>query len=127
MFTLPNAISSSTTVAIVNPSSSGGQKIIDHVYRDNQVNTGNTGVVPGGGKLVAFGLGSHNEMIGKTLMEVPTYANVDSTLVYNRNLVLFEVGPGASGSSTKVTFRGVLGADGDLIDDMASSMNKDIN
>lgn len=107
-------------VPIINPSTSGGQKIIDHIYRDNKKTGGLPGTIPTANtKLVAFGFGPHNVMIGKSMVEAPSYPHVDSTLVYGRNLVIFEV------TATKCSFKAVVGADGDLIDDMASSMNKD--
>ena len=42
------------------------------------------------------------------MVEAPSYANVDATLVYNRLLALFEV------TATKATFKGVVGTDGTI-------------
>jgi hypothetical protein len=40
--------------------------------------------------------------------------------VYNRNLVVFEVG-----TTGRAVFKAVLAADGDLLDDMAADISKD--
>ncbi len=72
---------------------------------------------------MVVGIGQHNSMIGTWMREVPEYRNLDVTLTYNRLLAVFELATNSSGS-TKVSFKTVLGADGDLIDDMAASMDK---
>lgn len=107
-------------VCIPDPATSGGRKIIDHIYRDNLKSTGTSGTLPSGKRLVVFGFGPHNVMVGKTMLEVPFYPNVDPTLVYNRNLVIFEVG-----TSGRAVFKAVTAADGDLLDDMAADLSKD--
>lgn len=119
-FNTPVTLTVGTPVAIV--STTNGKKIIDHIYRDNSKSTGVSGTIPAGKRLIAFGFGPHNAMIGHTMLEVPAYPNVDSTLIYNRNLVIFEVG-----TTGRAVFKAVVGTDGDLIDDMAASLNKDIN
>lgn len=121
-FNTQDTIADGSTVAIVNPDLTGGngRKIIDHIYRDNLKSSGTSGTIPTGKKLVVFGFGPHNALVGKSMLEVPFYPNVDPTLVYNRNLVVFEVG-----TSGRAVFKAVLGADGDLIDDMAADLFKD--
>ncbi|MBL9083179.1 MAG: prepilin-type N-terminal cleavage/methylation domain-containing protein [Planctomycetales bacterium] len=116
-----------TAVAvIVNPSTPEGINIINRVYRENGKNGTNgqfydaAGVAQANRKLVALGLGPQNELIGKLAMEAPSYANVDATLVYNRNIVLFEVG------GSKGVFKGVVAADGDLLDDLTTYINRDM-
>ncbi|MCE9607498.1 MAG: prepilin-type N-terminal cleavage/methylation domain-containing protein [Planctomycetia bacterium] len=150
MFNVKTSVAGSTpTVAIINPSSSGGKKIIDHIYRDNLLSTGTSGALTGSTststdgsvetvtstKLIVFGFGPHNALIGKTMVEVPNYPHVDATLVYNRNLVVFELatttknttsgGSTTSSSTAKVAFKAVVGADGDILDDLNTSMSKD--
>jgi len=126
MFNVPVAIAEDTPVAFV--STTNGKKIIDHIYRDNLKAGGTSGKIGDGTKvLVAFGFGPHNAMIGKTMLEVPSYPNVDATLIYGRNLVIFEIPIGTSTSTARAVFKAVVGADGDLIDDMAASLNKDAN
>ena len=79
-----------------------------------------SGAVASGRKLLVLGLGPMNDIVGKLTQEAPSYANVDSSLVYNRNLVLFEVG------GSKAVFKGVVASDGDLLDDLTTYMNRDI-
>jgi prepilin-type N-terminal cleavage/methylation domain-containing protein len=107
-------------VCVPNPATSGGAKIIDHIYRDNLKTGGTSGALPTGKRLIAFGFGPHNALVGKSMLEVPYYPNVDPTLVYNRNLVIFEVG-----TSGRAVFKAVVAADGDLLDDMAADISKD--
>lgn len=119
MFTVVTPVAAGAKVAIVNASSTGGRKIIDHFYRDNTLSTGTTGTLPSGRQLLALGFGPHNKLVGTMMLECPVYPNVDLTLVYGRNLALFEIG------GTRALFKGVVGADGDLLDDLSASMNKD--
>jgi prepilin-type N-terminal cleavage/methylation domain-containing protein len=114
-FNTPVTLSTSTPVATV-----VSKKIIDHVYRDNLVTGGVSGTLPTGKRLIAFGFGPHNVIVGKSMLEVPFYPNVDPTLYYNRNLVIFEVG-----TTGRAAFKAVVGADGDLIDDMAADVSRD--
>jgi hypothetical protein len=113
------------TFAVVNASTDSGKKIINHFYRDNEKKntTGlfydNTGTAVTR-KLVALGFGPMNKLIGTLMLEAPAYANIDQTLVYNRNLALFEVG------GSKALFKGVVAADGDLQDDLTTYINRDI-
>lgn len=120
MFTTSRTLSGTPAAVFVNDATTSGKNIIDRVYRENLKPGGTPGVVPNGRRLLALGLGPMNEMIGKLTMEAPAYANVDSSLVYNRNIVLFEVG------STKAVFKGVVAADGDLLDDLTTYINRDI-
>jgi len=120
MFTVTDTIASGDTVATVNPSSSGGMKIIDHIYRENLKSGGTSGTIPAGRKLVVFGFGPQNKVIGALMHEAPLYPNVDHSLIYGRNLVVFEVG------GARATLKAVLGADGDLLDDLTTYMNRDI-
>jgi len=107
-------------VCVPDPATSGGRKIIDHIYRDNLKSTGVSGTLPAGKRLIVFGFGPHNVMVGKSMLEVPFYPNVDPTLVYNRNFVIFEVG-----TSGRAVFKAVTAADGDLLDDLAADISKD--
>jgi prepilin-type N-terminal cleavage/methylation domain-containing protein len=112
------------TVAVINSTSTAGKKIIDRIYRENQKSPATlSGNVAGGTtkKLLALGLGPQNEMIGKLMMEAPQYANIDASIVYGRNLVLFEIG-----GSDKPIFKAVIAADGDLLDDLTTYMSKDL-
>lgn len=125
MFTTARILTGTPNAVFVNSTSAAGINIIDRIYRANQ-KTGSTvgvsGAIPGGRRLLALGLGPMNEMIGKLTVEAPAYANVDSSLIYNRNIALFEVGAGAS----KAIFRGFVASDGDLQDDLSTYMNRDI-
>ncbi|MBL9090292.1 MAG: prepilin-type N-terminal cleavage/methylation domain-containing protein [Planctomycetaceae bacterium] len=133
MFTIRRSLSSGGTgsvpAVIVNAGSTAGVNIINHFYRDN-AKKGTSGVfydasgaaVPDSAprKLLALGLGPMNDIVGKLTQEAPSYANVDSSLVYNRNIALFEVG------GSRAVFKGVVATDGDLLDDLTTYMNKDI-
>jgi hypothetical protein len=127
MFNTPTSISSGSSVAFV--SASGGQAIVDHIYRDNKLSTGTPGLMPTGKVLVVFGLGPNNNLVqGHTnslknfsMLEAPTYSNVDATITYNRLLAVFEID--TTGSTPKATFKTMLGTDGDLIDDMEATIN----
>jgi hypothetical protein len=119
MFTTPVTISASTPVAIVN--ASGGKKIVDHIYRQNLQAGATSGTIPANTKLVVFGVGPQNSLIPNSMLEAPTYGNANATYIYNRLLAVFEVATSSSGS-VKVTFKGILGTDGDLLDDMSVNM-----
>jgi prepilin-type N-terminal cleavage/methylation domain-containing protein len=120
MFTTSDTLADGDTVATPNAGSSGGRKIIDHIYRANLGSGGTSGAIPAGRKLVVFGFGSQNKVIGSLMHEAPLYPNVDHQLVYGRNLVVFEVG------GARATIKAVLGADGDLLDDLATYMSRDL-
>ena len=126
MFTQRTPLVDDNPAAFVNPNSAGGRKIIDHVYRQNlQTDSTGTlitvsGTLPSGRRLLAVGFGPQNKLIGTLMLEAPSYPNVDQALVYGRNLVLFEVG------GSKAIFKGVLGSDGDLLDDLTTYMSRDI-
>src|SRR5262249_5816276 len=75
MFTVPVTVATGGAVAMLNPATSGGKKVIDHVYRANLRSGGVSGTIPSGAKLVVFGFGPQNAMIGKSVMEAPTYGN----------------------------------------------------
>lgn len=122
MFTTPRVLTGTPNGVFVNSLTDAGRNIIDRIYRANQKPGGTTGAIPGGRRLLALGLGPMNDMVGKLTMEAPAYANVDSSLVYNRNIALFEVGAGAS----KAIFRGFVASDGDLLDDLTTYMNRDV-
>lgn len=110
-----NNIASDAAVAKVISTS-----IIDHVYRANLKTGGTSGAVPSDRTLIALGFGPQNELVGSLMLEAPSYANVDSSLIYNRHLALFEVG------GSKALFKGVVAADGDLLDDLTTYINRDI-
>jgi prepilin-type N-terminal cleavage/methylation domain-containing protein len=119
MFTATSPVAVGSTVAVVSPLSTAGAKIIDHIYPANKLNGGaNSGIIPTGSKLVAFGFGPQNAMVGKMVSECPAYPNVDPAVTYNRLLVIIEV------TATKATVRTVCGADGDLISDMIANTSK---
>ncbi|HZE97523.1 MAG TPA: type II secretion system protein [Planctomycetota bacterium] len=125
-FNTPVVIAVDTPVATLDPVN--GKKIINHIYRDNlkldadgNAIPGNDGKIPTGKRLIAFGFGPHNAMVGKTMVETPAYPNVDPTLTYNRNIVIFEVG-----TTGRAVIKAVVGTDGDLLDDMATDLFKDV-
>lgn len=131
-FTAKTPLAANMKVMAVNApdgSNNNGRNIIDHIYRKNLQNTADSGKIPTGKMLVVFGFGPQNDLIagntatgsGNLMLETPYYPNVDPTLIYNRNLVVFEMGE--TGTS-KIVFKGVLGTDGDLIDDMAAALSK---
>jgi prepilin-type N-terminal cleavage/methylation domain-containing protein len=139
-FNTATTISSSTQVAVINSGTgiTAGNKIIDHIFRQNLVVGGVSGTLPsnstGTTKLVAFGLGAHNTMVAgnngsnlKTglMIEAPVDGSFNSALMYNRLIVVFAVTPSTSGatSASSVVFAGVFGADGDLITDDAAALN----
>jgi prepilin-type N-terminal cleavage/methylation domain-containing protein len=119
VFTTPATMADGTPVAVVNGATSAGRNIIDRVYRDNQKPGGTSGAIPNGNKLIALGFGPLNKLVGTLMLEAPSYANVDSSLIYNRHLALFEVG------GSKAIFKGVVAADGDLLDDLTTYINRD--
>ena len=124
MFTLSTPIAAGSKVAVVNSGSSGGINIINHIYRQNLSSGGTSGALPTGKVLVALGFGAQNGLIGSLMLEAPMYPNVDTSLVYGRNLALFEVS--TTSATTRAIFKGVVAADGDLLDDLSTYMSKDI-
>lgn len=119
MFTTPVTLSTSTPVAIIDNTTTGGKKVVDHVYRANLragTTPGVSGTLPSGTNLVVFGCGPQNGLVPNSMIEAPTYANANAAYVYNRLLVVFEV------TASKITFKAVLGSDGDLMDDMSVNM-----
>lgn len=129
-FDVPTTLAGGSTVCVLNTATVGGRKMIDSIYPANKtaanpsatppVAAGVSGALPSGKIVVIFGLGPKNEMIGTSMMDCPFYPNVDLTLVYNRNLVAFEV----DAAGGKSDFKGVFGSDGDLKTDMANDMFK---
>jgi len=120
-FYVPALLAVGSTVCILNPATTGGRKLIDSIYPANTTSTGTSGAYPSATKtVVVFGLGPKNVMIGTSMTDVPFYPNVDLTLVYNRNLVAFEV----DSAGGKADFKAVFGADGDLKSDLAADMFK---
>jgi prepilin-type N-terminal cleavage/methylation domain-containing protein len=115
--------SATPTVAIVNSATSNGRNIIDRVYRQNLKPGGVSGQVNGTNtkKLMALGFGPLNNLVGTMMLEAPQYANVDTLLIYSRNLVLFEID-----GTSRPLFKGVVAADGDLLDDLTTYMNRDL-
>jgi type IV pilus assembly protein PilA len=130
LFTVVAPISTSTPIAIVNSASTGGKKIIDHIYRGNlltgtttasqgvsgTINPSSTGAADPNTQLVVFGLGPQNALIPNSMLEAPTYGNAEAQYIYNRLLVVFEV------TASKATFKAILGADGDTLDDMSERL-----
>ena len=125
-FTTVAPISTSTKCAVINKASDSGKKIIDRIYRKNQIaTTGVSGAIaptvtnPAGdttAQLVVFGLGPQSAMIPNSMLEAPTYAGANAQYLYNRLLVVFEL------TASKLTFKTVLGADGDLLDDLTVNL-----
>jgi len=68
-----------------------------------------SGSIPAGKKVVVFGLGRFNEMVGDTIHAPPIYANADQLTQYSRMLVLFELADGGG----RARMLGALAADGD--------------
>lgn len=131
-FNTPVTITTGMQLAVINKASTGGIKIIDRIYRNNQLASPNgvsgaiasTPTNPTGdtaAQLIVFGLGPQSSLIPGSMMEAPTYAGAHATYVYNRLLVVFEL------TATKVTFKTVLGADGDLLDDLTVNMQTAAN
>lgn len=112
-FTEPRTLADGSVVATVNAADGDGRAIIDHIYPENRLPGGVSGTVPSGKKLVVFGFGPLNTVIGDILQESPTYANTDPTQYYNRNLAIFEVSAGGSRAELKA----VVGGDADRIDE----------
>jgi prepilin-type N-terminal cleavage/methylation domain-containing protein len=123
VFTTARELASGAPAVFVNETTTAGINIINRIYRQNQrvgTNPGTSGDIPDGHRLLAVGFGPLNSLIGTMALEAPAYANVDSSLIYNRNIVLFEVG------GSKALFKGVVAADGDLLDDLTTYINRDI-
>ena len=116
VFTVPVTLSATTPYAVVDSSNTAGAKIADHVYRQNLRTGGVSGTIPTGTQLVVFGCGPQNGLIPNSMVEAPTYSNANAQYVYNRLLVVYEL------TASKVTLKAVLGADGDLMDDMSVNM-----
>jgi len=131
-YNVAGTLAVNSTVCVLNTATSGGRKMIDSIYPKNTIAvTGVSGALPEVFEpgsttvklpkiVVVFGLGPRNDMIGTSMMDCPTYPNLDLTLVYNRNLVAFEVDP----YSGRSDFKAVFGSDGDLKSDMANDMVK---
>lgn len=119
-FYVPGTLAVGSTVCVLNANTVAGRKLIDSIYPANTATGGTTGALPSNKTVVVFGLGPKNDMIGTSMTDVPFYPNVDLTLVYNRNLVAFEV----DANGGRADFKAVFGTDGDLKSDMAADMFK---
>jgi prepilin-type N-terminal cleavage/methylation domain-containing protein len=119
-YNVPGTLTTGSTVCVLNTATPGGKKMIDSIYPANTVSGGVSGTLPSGKTVVVFGLGPRNDLIGTSMTDCPFYPNVDLTLVYNRNLVAFEI----SDTGGAADFKGVFGTDGDLKSDMANAMFK---
>jgi prepilin-type N-terminal cleavage/methylation domain-containing protein len=119
-FTTAETISATSKIAVLNRTTTAGKKIIDHIYPANLRPGGTSGTIPTNKELAVFGFGNNNELIGTSILETPFYGNADPVLVYNRLLVVFEVD--ANGGNAD--FKGVLAADGDLLNDMINNFFK---
>lgn len=98
-------LANGSTVATLNaPADADAQNIMNSLYPPS-------GVLPAGKKVVAFGVGPLNEMIGDVLHTAPFYANADQTKYYTRFIALFEVDDGGG----RARFLTTIGADGDQI------------
>jgi len=103
------ALATGDTVATLNLADTSGKVkgILNEYYPELAGTAGN--VLPNNKKLVVFGLGKLNTMIGKNLVNAPTYGYIDQINEYNRILVVFEVDAGGG----RAEMVGTLGADGD--------------
>ena len=102
------------TVATINLADSDGLGILRKIYPSSPP----LSAVPAGKKLVVFGLGPLNGLIGglnqqSLLTDAPFYSNTNQSQYYNRFLCVFEV----SASGSRARLMAVLGADGDRIDE----------
>jgi hypothetical protein len=100
----PRTFTTGDTLATINAADADGQAILRHFYPT-------TGTVPPGKKVVVFGLGPRNQLIGDSLHAAPFYANTDQLKYYNRFLVVYEL----STTGSRARLLGSLGADGDTI------------
>lgn len=107
-FTRVRALVDGATVATINTADEDGEAIVHHFYP--QVDPP---VIPDGKKLVVFGFGPTNGMVGRAVQETPFYSNTDSTQYYNRYLAIFEVDSGGS----RARLLGIVGGDADRIDE----------
>lgn len=107
-FTVVRALIDGATVATVNIADDDGLAIVHHFYPQ-----ADPPVIPPDKKLVVFGLGPTNGMVGRAMQETPFYSNTDSTQYYNRYLVIFEV----DGGGSRARLLGVVGGDADRIDE----------
>jgi prepilin-type N-terminal cleavage/methylation domain-containing protein len=101
----PRTFTTGDTLATINAADPDGAGILAQFYPL----TG--GVVPAGKKVVAFGLGPRNQIIGDMLHAAPFYANTDQLKYYNRFLVCYEL----DSTGARARLLGSLGADGDTI------------
>jgi prepilin-type N-terminal cleavage/methylation domain-containing protein len=103
----PRTFTTGDTLATINAADPDGQRILNQFYPM----TG--GAVPPGKKVVVFGFGPRNQIIGDSLHAAPFYANTDQLKYYNRFLVCFELDTGGG----RARLLGSLGADGDTINE----------
>lgn len=102
---VPRLLANGSTVATLNfATDPDAQNIMKNLYPP-------LGIPPLGKKVVVFGVGPLNEMIGDVLHNAPFYANSDQTRYYTRFFTCFEV----DGGGGRARFLTTIGSDGDLI------------
>jgi prepilin-type N-terminal cleavage/methylation domain-containing protein len=112
-FTVTRTIAVGDKYATVNAADGDGKAIIDQVYPANKKTGGTSGAIPSGKHLLVVGIGPLNNIIGDILQECPTYANIDPSQYYNRNLAIFEFSEGGSRAELKA----IVGADADRLEE----------
>ncbi len=101
----PRLLQVGDTLATINAADPDGQAVISQLY------AANAGVIPSNRKVVVFGLGPRNQIVGNELHEAPFYANTDQNSYYSRFFVVFEL----SSTGGRARLVGTLGSDGDTI------------
>lgn len=101
------ALAIGDSLATINSADPDGQAILAHFYPTTN------GVVPANRKVIVFGLGPRNQMMGDVLHAAPFYANTDQNSFYSRYLVVFEMNTGGG----RARLLGALGSDGDTINE----------
>jgi prepilin-type N-terminal cleavage/methylation domain-containing protein len=104
--TTPRTLAVGDSIATLNAADPGAQETLANLYPQ----TG--GTVPAGKKVVVFGLGPANGIVGSQLHDAPTYPNADHVTIYCRFLCAFEISD--DGKDAKLL--GTLGADGDPLE-----------
>ena len=113
-FAIARTLASGGDIAVLNIANDDAKSIIRH-YCPKYIDTTDTLVPPDSTKkkFVVLGVGPRSTLIGAALQEVPTYADTDHTLYYDRMLAVFEVDSGGA----RADFLGVLGSDGSRLDE----------
>jgi prepilin-type N-terminal cleavage/methylation domain-containing protein len=112
-FTVVRPIATGDQFATINVGDEDGEAIIDHIYPQNRLSTGSAGAIPAGKRLIVFGVGPLNTMIGDVVQDTPFYSNTDPAKYYHRFLAIFEIDDGGGRAELKA----VVGADADRLDE----------